>query len=201
MYVSHIISDVENLGPGKRICVWFCGCSKNCPGCCSPELQTYSGSIEISPEKLAEIVNCKLAFTGNTGITLSGGDPLEQKDIVAFLSLLNTRDVLVFTGYTYREILESNLYARIKEFVSAVKCGRYIRERDFGHPLMGSDNQEMIYSVPIYEKLFEDYIMSHSRETKRYLVNNKVFFTGLPKKEIELCTQSQPKHCPHGKKN
>lgn len=182
MFVAYVITDVENLGPGKRICVWFCGCSKNCPGCCSPELQTRENSIEIPPEKLADIINYKLAVTGNTGITLSGGDPLEQPDIALLLPLLNTRDVLIFTGYDYPEICENGLYDRIKDYIAAVKCGRYIKELDIGHSLMGSENQEIIYSTPFSQKYFESYIISHGRQIKHYRINNKIYFTGLPGK-------------------
>lgn len=180
MFVSHIISDVENLGPGRRVCVWFCGCSKDCPGCCSPELRSRENSIEVSPQDLAELVNYKLAVTGSAGITLSGGDPLEQPGIEEFLQLLNTRDVLIFTGYDFSEIERDGLYERIKDCIAAVKCGRYIKERDRGHPLMGSDNQEIFYSAPFYKEQFESYILSNGRRTKHYRLNNKIYFTGLP---------------------
>lgn len=183
MFVSHIITDVENLGPGKRVCVWFCGCSKGCPGCCSPELWGRENAVSVSPERLAEIVNYKLALTGADGITLSGGDPLEQPDIVRLLPLFNTRDVLIFTGYDYSEIEESGLYDKIKDYISAVKCGRYIKEQDKGHPLMGSDNQKIIYSSPLQAERFEAYIIEHGRQIRHYRLNNRVYYTGLPGKE------------------
>lgn len=182
MYVSHILTDVENLGPGKRVCVWFCGCSKNCDGCCSPEFRSHRNAVEISPEEFADIVNSKVIMSGADGISLSGGDPLEQEDITVFLSLLNTRNVLVFTGFTYEEICRNGLYSQIKGYVAAVKCGRYVRESDVGHPLMGSSNQEMIYSAPLFEKLFESYIMAHDRKICYYRLNGKKYFTGLPGK-------------------
>lgn len=182
MYVSHILTDVENLGPGKRVCVWFCGCSKNCKGCCSPELQSCINSVKISPEMLADIVNFKVAMTGASGITLSGGDPLEQEEITVFLSQLNTRNILIFTGYTYKEICQNGLYSQIKEYVAAIKCGRYVRELDAGHPLMGSSNQIIIYSSPFFEEQFTSYIMTHGRDVKYYRLNDKKYFTGLPGK-------------------
>lgn len=182
MYVSHVLTDVENLGPGKRVCVWFCGCSKNCRGCCSPELQSYDNAVKISPGELADIVNFKVAVSGASGITLSGGDPLEQEEITEFLSLLNTRNVLIFTGYTYEEICRNGLYPQIKDYVAAVKCGRYIKESDEGHPLMGSSNQIIIYSSPIIEEQYRSYIMTHGRKINYYRLNNKQYFTGLPEK-------------------
>lgn len=182
MHVSHIISDIENLGPGRRVGVWFCGCSKNCPSCCSPELQTCKNAVEISPEELASIVNFRAAFSGATGITLSGGDPLEQEDIVRFLSLLNTPDVLVFTGYSSDELRSNGLFDQIKEHVAVLQCGRYIKEKDVGHPLMGSENQELIFLSPLFRKSYEAYIITHSRNTKFYQINQKIYFTGLPGK-------------------
>ena len=189
MYVSHILTDVKNLGPGKRLCVWFAGCSKNCPGCCSPELQTVKNAAQIKAEELADLVNFRAAATGADGITLSGGDPLEQPDIVAFLSRLYCPDILLFTGFDASEIRDNGLLEQISEYVAVLKCGRYISEKDEGHPLMGSTNQELIFLNPSLRDLYEAYIAEHNRKLCYYRLNHMVYFSGLPdhhKKAKEL---------------
>ena len=189
LYVSHILSDVKNLGPGKRRCVWFAGCSKNCPGCCSPELQILKNATQISTEELAEIVNFKVAMTGADGITFSGGDPLEQPDIVDFLSQLYCPDILLFTGFDISELRDNGLLEQISEHVAVLKCGRYISEKDEGHPLMGSANQELLFLNPSLRELYETYIAEHERQLCYYRLNNMFYYSGLPdhhKKEKEL---------------
>lgn len=180
MYVSHALTHVANLGPGKRLCVWFAGCSKNCPGCCSPELQTRENALRISAEELADIVNYKAALTGADGITLSGGDPLEQPEIASFLAQLHHPDVLVFTGYGSAELKKNGILEQIGGTVAVLKCGRYVSERDEGHPLMGSANQELIFFREEYRGLYEAYIAEHKRKLCYYRLNNNVYYSGLP---------------------
>lgn len=180
MLVSHILEDVDNLGPGRRVCVWFVGCGKHCPGCISPEMKNGS-AIKISADELAELVNYKVAMTGAAGVTLSGGDPLEQTEIAEFLSLLYVPDVLLFTGFTFKEVEDRGLFEQIKDNIAVLKCGPYVRELDDGHPLMGSRNQTLIYLKPEYREPYECFIREHRRQPVFYRINETIYFSGLPK--------------------
>lgn len=180
MYVSHILTGVENLGPGKRLCVWFAGCSKKCAGCCSPELKTREHAVQIGAEDLADLVNYKAAVTGAQGITLSGGDPLEQPDIIPFLQRLILPDVMLFTGYNLTELKTKGICDRIGDYVAVLKCGRYVPGKDKGHPLMGSANQKLVFFKPEYRDAYEKYINEHKRKLSFYRLNNNVYFSGLP---------------------
>ena len=69
-------------GPGNRFVLWTQGCSKGCLECFNPE--TWSNNIfkELSPKQIFELVkNFEV-----DGVTISGGDPLEQE--VELLELL-----------------------------------------------------------------------------------------------------------------
>lgn len=48
MNIARILYPVEVLGPGKRIGIWFCGCSHSCKGCSNPELWNTKPEYEIS---------------------------------------------------------------------------------------------------------------------------------------------------------
>ena len=185
MYVSHILLNVQNLGPGNRLGIWFAGCNKHCQGCIADDLKQTHGFIDISPEDLASIVNYKVAESGASGITVSGGDPLEQEGVIQFLSLLDAPDILVYTGFTLEEMKSSGLYEMIYKYISVLKCGRYVPSLDNGHPLMGSSNQELIYCKPEYRKLYTDYISNHQRKLHFYELAGRLFFSGLPVSSVK----------------
>lgn len=183
--VSHWVSSVNNLGPGARTCIWFTGCSKVCDGCCSPELKCKEAGKEYAPLEMAVLVNSLLLISGDQGVTISGGDPLEQDidDFCEFLSYLEADDILLYTGYTYKELMDSGIYERICNDVTAIICGRYIRSFDDGNPLIGSSNQELICSDHNCKGSYIEYMNLRKRQPEYYIRNNALVFTGLPVKE------------------
>ena len=187
LYVSHWIPSVTNLGPGSRTCIWFSGCSKDCEGCCSPELKQKSVGTAYAPDELAVIINSLLLITGDQGITISGGDPLEQDPdaLCAFLSGLETEDILVYTGYTPEELAAAGTFEAVRNHAAALVCGRYVKALDDGNPLVGSQNQEIVYRSDRVRQRCEEYMRSHSRQAEYYVIDNTLYFTGLPKKETE----------------
>ena len=38
MYIARLLYPVRVLGPGRRVGIWFAGCSRRCRGCSNPEL-------------------------------------------------------------------------------------------------------------------------------------------------------------------
>src|SRR5258706_14960618 len=86
-------------GPGARFVVWMQGCTLGCPGCFNPTTHDAGGGREVDVADLA----AELAATANIeGLTLSGGEPLQQPDAAAAL-LAAARalglSTLVFSGY------------------------------------------------------------------------------------------------------
>lgn len=49
MFVDRIYFPVTTLGPGERVVVWTCGCTKRCPGCANPELWETRPEAAIGP--------------------------------------------------------------------------------------------------------------------------------------------------------
>ena len=179
--VSHVIVGVTNLGPDKRICIWFSGCSKHCAGCCAPELQSADSGKLYSCDDLALFLNCKLISTGIDSITISGGDPLEQnkEEFIAFLKQLLFKDILIYTGYTEEDIKKLGWYEPLSEIGVTLVCGRYIKDQDKGHPLMGSSNQTMIFFNPENKYKYDKWICYRGREIQLYRSEDKIYYTGL----------------------
>lgn len=73
MFVDRIYFPVTTLGPGERVVVWTCGCTKRCPGCANPELWETRPEAAIEPARLAAVLNDLAGRTGAHRITFTGG--------------------------------------------------------------------------------------------------------------------------------
>lgn len=128
-------------GPGERFVVWVQGCALACPGCFNRELWDPRGGTEMPAEALAERVN---GIAGLRGVTISGGEPLEQPQaLTALLQLLDHRlDSVIFTGYTWREITADPLKSAAVKCADLIVAGRYSREQASDkNPWAASSNQ------------------------------------------------------------
>jgi anaerobic ribonucleoside-triphosphate reductase activating protein len=143
-------------GPGVRFVVWFQGCTLGCAGCFNPA--THSGSLGASRRSLAELyAEIDLAMIGAPieGLTLSGGEPMQQ--IQAATALLayarqHQLSTLVFSGYTKQEIsaLPGGNHALAQ--VDVLIDGRYRSDLRLGEGLRGSSNQRVHLLSPRYSQ-------------------------------------------------
>ncbi len=127
-------------GPGWRSVVWVQGCSLGCPGCFNP--QTH-GREEGETLEVAEVMRRILA-AGTEGLTVSGGEPLQQADaVVALFEAARAAGLstLLFTGLAWEEVQRLSLAPRIMRCVDVMMAGRYVAERRVAHGLLGSANQ------------------------------------------------------------
>jgi anaerobic ribonucleoside-triphosphate reductase activating protein len=90
-------------GPGWRAVIWTQGCSIRCPGCFNPETHSFEGGELVCVDDLFRRIS---ALAGSIeGITLSGGEPLDQPaPLLALLRRVRretTLSVVLFTGYTW----------------------------------------------------------------------------------------------------
>lgn len=128
-------------GPGWRSVVWVQGCSLGCPGCFNP--QTHGREEAGETLEVAEVMKRILA-AGTEGLTISGGEPLQQAE--AAVTLLEAAraaglSTLLFTGLTWEEVQRLPLAPRILRCVDVMMAGRYVAERRVAHGLLGSANQ------------------------------------------------------------
>lgn len=141
-------------GPGIRAVLWFQGCKHHCPGCHNPETWNLEGG-NVAP--IEDVVAKILANPLQTGLTLSGGDPLFQPE--AALEIIRQirqglrergRDkfsIWLYTGYTIDAIKEMNdptINAILDELDSLVEGPFIMAERTLDRPFVGSRNQRII---------------------------------------------------------
>lgn len=80
--ISRVYFPITGLGPGRRIGIWFQGCSIRCTGCMSRDTWATSRRKTTVLELLERIHPWVHAADG---ITISGGEPFEQPQALAEL--------------------------------------------------------------------------------------------------------------------
>jgi anaerobic ribonucleoside-triphosphate reductase activating protein len=131
-------------GPGERFVVWTQGCSLGCAGCFNAQLWPRRGGRRLSTAVLARRIN---ALDGLRGVTLTGGEPLEQPEAVCdLLARLDRRlDTVVFTGFTLEEIRSEPRRAPLLALADLVVAGRYERgQASDANPWAGSSNKAVV---------------------------------------------------------
>ncbi|MEU6932941.1 4Fe-4S single cluster domain-containing protein [Streptomyces sp. 2RAF24] len=143
---------LETLGPGRRLGVWFQGCPLACAGCMSRHTWDAQGGRESSVGELLGLWRAALA-QGAEGLTVSGGEPLEQAaGLAEFLSGADAArdeagreppaDILVYTGYEQDEWDPERL--RALRHADAVIAGRFRVAQPTGLVWRGSANQRLL---------------------------------------------------------
>ena len=164
-------------GPGNRFVLWTQGCSKGCSECFNPE--TWSTNIykELSPTQIFELIkNFEV-----DGVTISGGDPLEQEDeLLELLMLLSTmrlrKGVILFSGFTRAEISSNFIREQCLKYIDVLIDGRYEKNLKIDFSLRGSSNQEF-YSFS--DKISSDEL-SFDQEIEISSLEGDIMITGFP---------------------
>ena len=188
MRIGRILSPVHSLGPGERLCVWTQGCSKKCIGCISPELQELSG-LDVDEETLWKLMS-KIADKNNcTGMTVSGGDPMEQPDsLLMLLDKARNRfeDILVYTGFSIDEIRQGcagRSGIKCLDYIDVLIDGRYVKELNTADcVLRGSSNQKIHYLNDKLKPIYEEY-MKKGRIVETFIHNQETIITGILNEE------------------
>ena len=188
MNIARMLYPVRSLGPGTRLAIWVAGCSKKCKGCMSAELQDPECGTYFSNWEIIEIIRKYASVNSIDGVTVSGGDPLEQpEDLIDLLTGLKPfiNEILVFTGFTLEEAerrLNNDQISTIKNTVSVLIDGRFEEKNRDDNPLRGSANQKIHFFDPSIRPLYEEYCsVRHKVETR--LIGHELLFIGIPKQE------------------
>lgn len=138
IFVAGIVYGSLVDGDGLRTVVFLSGCSVKCEGCHNQQYwKKESGRIY----QTAALANEIIKNTPQKKITISGGEPLEQKEeLFDLLSRLSGFDIGLYTSFEIEKI-DKKILGKLR----FVKTGKYIQELKTEGEYFGSKNQKIIY--------------------------------------------------------
>ena len=123
------------------------------------------------------------AGDGLTGITLSGGEPLDQAErLMVLLADVRSRprladtDVLLYTGYAYSAV--ARRHKAVLALVDAVISGPYVESRPSRNRWMGSGNQVLTLLTERARQRFAE--PAGPRQLQISTDGGKIWMTGIP---------------------
>lgn len=136
-------------GEGFRSVVFLSGCHHHCPDCHNLSMQDFNYGDLLSSEEILAKIKKNLPLID--GVTISGGDPIEQSEFL--LPLLKEikslgLSIWLYTGYTYERILENPSHKAILPYIDVLVDGPYIPSlKTETKKYVGSSNQRILQLV------------------------------------------------------
>ncbi|MGW7424928.1 4Fe-4S single cluster domain-containing protein [Streptomyces sp. NPDC054813] len=190
--VSQVLGPVTALGPGRRLGVWVQGCPLACAGCMSRQTWDPRGGHDVEVEWLARLWRRSLA-EGYDGLTVSGGEPLEQPTALAALLDAADRvrlaagradaDLLVYTGWEDAEIAASPEATAVLDRADAVITGRYRVAEPTSLVWRGSANQRLIPRTSLGSRRYGPHLRrtADRPELQIQVTDRAVHIVGVPR--------------------
>lgn len=149
-------TDVAN-GPGVRVSLFVSGCTHFCKGCFNSEAWDFNYGAPFTEEVEEEILEA-LAPDFVQGITILGGEPMEEANRFAVLELLKKvreryprKDIWCFTGYEYEKDLQRWIaegrheVEELLQVIDVLVDGEFVEaKKNLNLKFRGSENQRLI---------------------------------------------------------
>ena len=181
--IANFVKRTEIYGPGMRSAIWVQGCTLACKGCWNTHLWPKKGGKDQSIIELHEQL---MKVEGNEGITLLGGEPLQQSEAVLELIKLQKaagRTVMLYSGYEPEEL--DSVQQECVDNSDIVILGRYKEElRNTKLRWRGSENQ-VLYS-PTGRYTVEDFPDGETEISVHIDADGKLLITGYPDLEFMM---------------
>ena len=185
MYIARLLYPVRVLGPGRRVGIWFSGCSRRCRGCSNPELQERDPRFKTGRETVLRMIAAVREISAVDGFTLTGGDPFDQPEALRelFPALREiSPDILAYTGYRISE-LRSRGYRDILDMITVLIDGPYVESRNSGCFLRGSDNQKIHILDRSRASFYGDYLRNGRNEVQNFRTRDGFISVGIHRPE------------------
>lgn len=148
-------------GPGDRAVLWVQGCTLGCPGCFNSETHPADTGQVVTLDSLFEQIT---ALQGTIeGITISGGEPLQQQagvaELIRRVKAETSLSVILFTGFSWAELekmgakqkaAETGLPLLLLKDVDVLIAGRYQEDLRIARDLRGSSNKTLYFLTDRY---------------------------------------------------
>ena len=145
-YLTITHNDMLN-GDGLRVVLWVSGCTLHCEDCQNKYSWDFNEGV-LFDERAKEEIFSELKKDYISGITITGGHPLESQNIEEIEKLCKeikinfpNKTIWLYTGFIFEEIKN---YPILK-YIDVLIDGRYEKElRDISLKWRGSQNQRVI---------------------------------------------------------
>ena len=199
--IANIAPRTQALGPGTRAAIWVQGCPLHCAGCLAPKWIPFITATQLTVEEVLQ----KLDLDAISGLTFSGGEPMEQAAGLAALARLARQtkdlDLICFTGYRYERLLKNPPNHGVAELLAQVDVlidGPYVQALNNSVGLRGSSNQRVIH---LTSRLKAHDFESQRREVEITITSGELAFIGIPTPDILSAMERTRKVDPERTKN
>ena len=144
----HNITKADLLnGEGIRVVLWVSGCSHYCEGCQNKQTWDSQSGILFDIYAVEEILE-ELSKPWCSGLTISGGDPLNDMNLDTVYDLCRLvkqkypiKTIWLYTGYRFEDIQDLD----ILNYIDVLVDGKFEKDKfDINYPFAGSTNQRVI---------------------------------------------------------
>ncbi|MCL2653359.1 MAG: radical SAM protein [Propionibacteriaceae bacterium] len=182
MQISRAHYPVTVLGWGVRAGIWAQGCSIHCRACIArdtwpalPENDVPAASIMAWLESLPPC----------DGLTISGGEPLDQAaDLVELLRMVrafrpDSFDILCYTGRTADQV--KAVCPEVFDLVDVLALGPFEVDLPSSNPLLGSSNQELLTLTDLGRERYRD-AAAFTGGLQATVADDKLWLVGVPER-------------------
>ena len=179
MRIGKIVPVTEAEGPGRRTAIWFQGCSLHCEGCCNPEFLDSGGGLEMSVDHIFDFIPIREV----EGVTLLGGEPLEQyADLRTLICRIREAGLtnMLFSGRTWAAL---NADPKTKEIITMcdlIVAGPFQKgSAPDPRRWIGSTNQTIHFQTQQYQELAKNWELN-LYDVEVHISNGELQFHGAP---------------------
>ena len=140
--------DIAN-GSGVRVSLFVQGCFKHCKGCFNESTWDFNGGKPFTRQVADQLIeDLKPSYV--RGLSILGGEPFEYVDALIWLICevkhkAPDKDIYVWSGYTWEEILSDPEKSRLLEYIDILVDGSFEEDKkDISLQFKGSSNQRAI---------------------------------------------------------
>ena len=181
--ISRIHFPVTVLGPGKRIGIWFQGCSQHCFGCVSQDTWSQDAGELIEVDEL--VSSCRQMTNDNVeGITITGGEPFEQPEgLASLLAALEVWrsvkqfDILCYSGFCLKFL--ENQHASLLSRLDALIPEPFKEDLTMSLPWRGSENQPLVILSPLVRERYTK-TPPVTKSMQVAITDGEIWFIGIP---------------------
>lgn len=166
-------------GPDIRFAIWTQGCSIQCRGCANKHMWDKNLGQEYETDELVGLI--KAYKDKIDGITILGGEPLDQMEPVAEIAQKTQElglSVIIFTGYKYENLKNNELFRKLAKYTDILIDGEFDESKtDYSRPWVGSSNQNYYFLSDRYnENILKEF---KNKFEIKITKNNKITINGM----------------------